>query len=432
MKLKKKYLVILPILLIPFGWLFAENINDKIMLYSVLELIKREYVKEVSDKELSESAIAGMMAGLDPHSRFLNEKEFAEMKVNTKGEFGGIGIELLVEPQGLRVISPIDDTPAYKAKIQPGDLIFSINDELIANMTPSDAIEKMRGAKGTKVKIGIIRAGDGEPIEKTLTREIIMANPVKYHLYDDIGYIRIGSFSDKTFDEVTKAIKEIRKQQKNLKGYVLDLRNNPGGLLEQAVYVSDLFLDKGIIVSAKGRGEKELLVFEAEKGDITENSPIVVMINNGTASAPEIVSGALQDNKRALILGTKSFGKGSIQSVIPVPSYGAISLTTALYYTPSGRSIQAEGIIPDITVEPAKIELLSKINDKKLQFQFSESKLRNHLSNAQAKNESESSKKKDKDLIFNKEKIWSDLYEQDYQLARAIDVLKTMQVLEKW
>lgn len=432
MNLRKKYLIIIPILLIPFGWLFAENINDKIMLYSVLELVKREYVKEVSDKELSESAITGMLAGLDPHSRFLNEKEFSEMKVTTKGEFGGIGIELMVEPQGLRVISPIDDTPAYRAKVQPGDLIFSINDELIVNMTPSEAIEKMRGAKGTKVKIGIIRSGEGEPLEKTLTREIIKANPVKYHLYDDIGYIRIGSFSNKTFDEVNKAIKDINKKQKNLKGYVLDLRNNPGGLLEQAVYVSDLFLDEGVIVSAKGRDEKELLVFEAEKGDVTKNFPLVVMINNGTASAPEIVAGALQDNKRAIVLGTKSFGKGSIQSVIPVPSYGAISLTTALYYTPSGKSIQAEGIIPDIIVEPAKIELLSKANDKKFQIQFSESKLRNHLSNAQAKNGADSSKNKSKDLIPNKEKFWSDLYEQDYQLARAIDVLKTMQVLQKW
>lgn len=430
MNLKKKYLIIIPILLIPFGWLFAENVNDKIMLYSVLELVKREYVKEVSDKELSESAITGMLAGLDPHSRFLTEKEFADMKVTTKGEFGGIGIEMMVESQGLRVISPIDDTPAFRANIQPGDLIFSINDELIANMTPSEAIDKMRGKKGTKVKIGIIRTGEGEPIEKTLTREIIKANPVKYHLYDDIAYIRIGSFSGKTADEVTKAIKDLNKKQKNLKGYVLDLRNNPGGLLEQAVYVSDLFLDKGIIVSAKGRDEKELMVFKAETEDSTKNLPLVVMVNNGTASAPEIVAGALQDNKRALIIGTKSFGKGSIQSVIPIPSYGAISLTTALYYTPSGKSIQAEGIIPDIIVEPAKIELLSKVNDKKTQFQFSESKLRNHLSNTQTKNGADSSK--EKSLIPSKKEMWSNLYEQDYQLARAIDVIKSMQVLQKW
>lgn len=432
MKLKKKHLIIIPILLIPFGWLFAENVNDKIMLYSVLELVKREYVKEVSDKELSESAITGMLAGLDPHSRFLTEKEFADMKVTTQGEFGGIGIEMMVEPQGLRVISPIDDTPAFKAGIQPGDLIFSIYDELISNMTPSEAVDKMRGAKGTKVKIGIIRVGAGEPIEKTLTREIIKANSVKYHLYDDIGYIRIGSFSGKTADEMTKAIKDINKKQKNLKGYVLDLRNNPGGLLEQAVYVSDLFLDKGIIVSAKGRDEKELMVFEAESGDSTKNLPLVVIINNGTASAPEIVAGALQDHKRALILGTKSFGKGSIQSVIPVPNYGAISLTTALYYTPSGKSIQAEGIVPDIIVEPARIELLSKVSDKKTQFQFSESKLRNHLSNTQVKKNTASSKNKDKAIIPSKEEMWSDLYEQDYQLARAIDVLRSMQVLQKW
>lgn len=430
MNLKKKCLIIIPILLVPFGWLFAENVNDKIMLYSVLELVKREYVKEVSDKELSESAITGMLAGLDPHSRFLTEKEFADMKVTTKGEFGGIGIEMMVESQGLRVISPIDDTPAFRANIQPGDLIFSINDELIANMTPSESIDKMRGKKGTKVKIGIIRTGEGEPIEKTLTREIIQANPVKYHLYDDIAYIRIGSFSGKTADEVTKAIKDLNKKQKNLKGYVLDLRNNPGGLLEQAVYVSDLFLDKGIIVSAKGRDEKELMVFKAETEDSTKNLPLVVMVNNGTASAPEIVAGALQDNKRALIIGTKSFGKGSIQSVIPIPSYGAISLTTALYYTPSGKSIQAEGIIPDIIVEPAKIELLSKVNDKKTQFQFSESKLRNHLSNTQTKNGADSSK--EKSLIPSKKEMWSNLYEQDYQLARAIDVIKSMQVLQKW
>ncbi len=426
MKLKNKYFIIAIVLLLPFGWLVAETISDKVMLYSMLELVKREYVKETTDKELVESAITGMLAGLDPHSRFLNEKEFEDMKVTTKGEFGGIGIEMMIEGQGLRVISPIDDTPAFRANVQPGDLIFSINDELISNMTPSEAINKMRGEKGTKVKIGIIRVGAAEPIEISLVREIIKANPVKHHVYQDIGYIRIASFSGQTSEAVAKAIKDMGKSK--IKGYVLDLRNNPGGLLEQSVYVSDLFLDKGIIVSAKGRDEKELMVFKAEAGDSIQNLPLVVLINNGSASASEIVAGALQDNKRALIVGTKSFGKGSIQSVIPVPGYGAISLTTALYYTPSGKSIQAEGIIPDIIVEPAKIELLSSVKDGKMQFQFAESKLRNHIANKQNSTTSEENRV----VITNKEEIWSKLYEQDYQLARAIDVLKSMQVLQKW
>ena len=419
MNSKIKYLLTTLVLLLPFGWLIAETANEKVMLYSVLELIKREYVKETTDKQLVESAITGMLAGLDPHSSFLNEKEFEEMKVATKGEFGGIGIEMMVEGQGLRVISPIDDTPAFRADIKPGDLIFAINDELIANMTPSDAVNKMRGDKGTKVKVSILRAGASEPIEINLTREIIKANPVKHHLYQDIGYIRIASFSNQTADSVAKAIKDMGK----VKGYVLDLRNNPGGLLEQSVYVSDLFLESGLIVSIKGRDEKEQAAFKAEAGDLTTNLPLVVLINNGSASASEIVAGALQDNKRALLIGTKSFGKGSVQSVISVPGYGAIRLTTALYYTPSGKSIQAEGIVPDIIVEPAKIELLDN-KDKK--FQFEESKLKNHLANKQNASSGNNA------LVKNKDEFWVKLYEQDYQLARAIDVLKSMQVLKKW
>lgn len=424
LKMKHLILILLAILL-PLGGLFAGTINDKAMLYSVLELIKREYVKENTDKKLVESAISGMLAGLDPHSGYLNEKEFEEVKTTTKGEFGGIGVEIMPESQGLRIISPIDDTPAFKAEIKPSDLIFAVNDELISNMTATEAINKMRGPKGTKVKISILRDGLGEPLEITLVRDIIKSNPVKHHLYQDIGYIRIASFSEKTTESVTKAVEAIKKEaRKNeVKGYILDMRNNPGGLLEQSISVADLFLEEATVVSTKGREGKQESVFSSKPGSIITNIPLVVLINNGSASASEIVAGALQDNKRALIVGTKSFGKGSVQAIIPLPGYGAIRLTTSLYYTPSGRSIQAEGIIPDIIVEPAKIELL-KVKDKK--FQFSESALKNHLSN------DTKSLTKTKDLEKNKTETWTKLYEQDYQLARAIDILKSIQVLQKW
>ena len=425
--LKLKYLVLVAIIILsPIGWLLANTINDKAMLYSVLELIKREYVKESTDKQLVESSISGMLTGLDPHCGFLDEKEFEEMKTVTKGEFGGIGVEIMPEAQGLRVISPIDDTPAFKADVKPADLIFAINDELIANMTPTEAINKMRGPKGEKVRISIIREGLSEPLELTLVRDIIKSNPVKYNLYEDIGYIRISTFSDQTTNAVSNAVVEMTKQagKKEIKGFVIDLRNNPGGLLEQAISVSDLFLDDKLIVSTKGRDGKQQADYRSKAGNMITKVPLVVLINNGSASASEIVAGALQDNKRALIIGIKSFGKGSVQAVIPLPGYGAIRLTVALYYTPSGRSIQAEGIMPDIIVEPAKIELLRN-KDKKMQ--LSESSLRNHIANSSNVNAMAV-----KDEGANKTEIWKKLYEQDYQLARAIDILESMQVLQKW
>jgi len=426
----KYFFSALILVLFPIGWLSAEIINDKIMFFSVLELVKREYVKEVEDKELVESAISGMLSNLDPHSSFLSEKDFEEMKTVTKGEFGGIGVEIMVDQGGLRVITPIDDTPAFNAKVKPGDLIFAINEELIANMTPSDAINKMRGPKGTKVNISILRDGETDPIELTLTRDIIKNIPVKSKVYDDIAYIRISSFTDKTADSLIQTIKDLQSKNKKISGYVLDLRNNPGGLLDQAVKVTDQFIDEGVIVSTKGRNEKDHLVFKAEPGTLIGHIPVVVIINNGSASAAEIVAGALQDNKRAVVVGTKSFGKGSVQNVIPIPGYGAIKLTTALYYTPLGRSIQAEGIVPDIIVEPAKIESLA-IKDKKLR--FSESTLRNHLAN---KTDTSPSNKEDTNKSMSKisknNDIFSKLYEEDYQLARAIDVIKSMQVLQNW
>ncbi len=423
---KIKYLIpMVFVILLPIGWIMAET-SDKAVLYTVIELIKKASVKEVTEKHLVKSAVSGMLSELDPHSSFLDEKEFEEMKVATTGEFGGVGVEIMVESPGLRVISPIDDTPAFKAGVKPADMIFAIDDQLIGNMSPTEAISKMRGAKNTKVKVSILREGAGEPIELTLVRDIIKANPVRSHLYKDIGYIRIASFSEQTTDAVKKAVTDLNKEagKTEIKGYVLDLRNNPGGILEQSVYVTDLFLNKGTIVSTKDRDGKEQMMFKATEGSIIKDVPLVVLINNGSASASEIVSGALQDHKRAIILGTKSFGKGSVQTVFNLPGYGAIRLTTALYYTPSGRSIQAEGIIPDIIVEQAKIEPL---NNKDKKMEISEVKLRNHLINKNA-----SSYVDEASLVKSKEEFWIKLYEQDYQLARAVDVLKSLELLKKW
>ena len=420
----KYFIAIITAILIPTGLLLAEVANDRVVLYTVMELIKKVYVKETNDKQLVESAISGMLSELDPHSSFLNEKEFDEMKTVTKGEFGGIGVEIMVESPGLRVISPIDDTPAFKANVKPADMIFAIDGEMISNMTPTQAINKMRGAKGTKVKISILRSGVADPIDLTLVRDIIKANPVRHHLYEDYGYIRVSTFSFQTTEALIKSINELKKEagKKKIKGYILDLRNNPGGVLEQSADVTNLFLDKGLIVSTRGRDNKELMSFSATSKALIKDEPLVVLINNGSASASEIVAGALQDNKRAIILGTKSFGKGSVQTVMSLPGYGAIRITTALYYTPSGRSIQAEGIVPDIIVEPAKIELL---NSKDNKFDYSEASLRNHLLNKTGSTAVDA-----KDIEKKKAEFWEKIYEQDYQLARALDVLKSMDILK--
>jgi carboxyl-terminal processing protease len=421
-KFRLKHLLLILFLLLPVGYAIA-NSSEVNIFYKVMELVKQVYVKEVTDKQLIKSAFSGMLSALDPHSAFLDEKELNEMNLNTKGEFGGIGVEIMVESPGLRIISPIDDSPAFKAGIKPMDMIFAVDDQLIGNMTPFEAVSKTRGEKNTKVKVSIIRDGVNEPLEFTLVRDIIKADPIKFHLYDDIAYIRIASFSEQTTPSLKKAIDELRKKsEKNpIKGYVLDLRNNPGGILEQAIFVSDAFLEKGVIVSIKGKNDKEQMIYRASGNMLVANVPIVVLINRGSASASEIVAGALQDNERAIILGTKSFGKGSVQTVIPLANYGALKLTTALYYTPSNRSIQAEGIVPDIIVEPAKIEFLSN-KDKKME--LVESKLRNHLVNQNAvqnKNQGEKVKLE----------AWNKLYNEDYQLARAIDVLKTIRLLKK-
>jgi carboxyl-terminal processing protease len=324
--------------------------------------VRANYVEPVTDQKLVEGAIKGMIGGLDPHSGYMDAKEYKEMMVQTKGEFGGLGMQVTMENGLVKVISPIDDTPAAHAGIRPGDLILAIDDAPVTDMTLSEAVDKLRGPIGTQVKLTMRRQG-ADPFELKLTRGDIKVDPVKSRLVDnDIGYIRITNFSERTASALEAASADLKKQSKGkLAGIVLDLRNNPGGLLDQAVAVSNDFIDKGEIVAIKGRNPGETRSFEAQPNrDLARGLPVVVLINGGSASASEIVAGALQDLHRAVILGTRSFGKGSVQTVLPVKeSGGAIRLTTALYYTPSGRSIQGKGIEPDVVVEPALIEKIA-------------------------------------------------------------------------
>jgi carboxyl-terminal processing protease len=340
--------------------------GDKSELYQqlnlfgdVLERVRRDYVEPVDEKTLIENAINGMLSALDPHSSYMNPKTYKDMQIQTKGEFGGLGIEVTMENGVIKVVSPIDDTPASKAGLQPGDLIFALDGEPVQGMTLQDAVEKMRGKVGTPIKISV-RRGTKDPFDVTLTRETIKVKAVRYHLEGgDIGYIRVTSFTEQSTSGVLDAVEKLKKEAGNkLKGYILDLRNNPGGLLDQAIAMSDAFLDKGEIVSVKARKSEDVQRWNAKPGDVANGLPIVVLMNGGSASASEIVAGALQDHRRAIILGTRSFGKGSVQTIMQVTGGGAIRLTTALYFTPSGRSIQKEGIKPDIEVEPAKIENL--------------------------------------------------------------------------
>jgi len=326
----------------------------------VLERVRSDYVDEVNDDQLIEAAINGMLSSLDPHSSYLNSKNFRDLQTQMRGEFGGLGIEVTMENGVVKVVSPIDDTPASRAGIKPGDLIVGIDGQPVMGMTLNDAVEKMRGPINSTIKLTIRREGR-DPFDVTLTRANIKIDSVKYHMEgDDIGYIRITSFNEQSDVGVAAAFKAFRQQAGNkLAGIVLDLRNNPGGLLEQAVSVSNEFIDKGEIVSIRGRKPSSAQRFNAQADkDISANLPMVVLINGGSASASEIVAGALQDQHRAVLMGTRSFGKGSVQTIIELADHSAMRLTTARYYTPSGRSIQAKGIDPDIVVEAAKIEKL--------------------------------------------------------------------------
>ena len=323
----------------------------------VFERVRAEYVDDISDDSLVESAINGMLTSLDPHSNYLNTKNFNDMKVQTRGEFGGLGIEVSMENGLVKVVSPIDDTPAARAGLKPGDLITHLDGDPVQGMTLPEAVEKMRGSVSSEIKLTIRREGR-EPFDVKLIRATIKIQSVRSHLEgDNIAYIRITTFNEQTDVGLNNAMKNLKQQGGGkLLGVVLDLRNDPGGLLDQAVAVADAFLEKGEIVSTRGRRSEDAQRYNARPGDIAAGLPVAVLINGGSASASEIVAGALQDHHRAILLGTRSFGKGSVQTIIPLPGHGAMRLTTARYYTPSGRSIQAKGIDPDIVVEAAKIE----------------------------------------------------------------------------
>ena len=320
----------------------------------VFERVRADYVEKPDDKKLVESAINGMLSGLDPHSSYMDPKSFRDMQVQTRGEFGGLGIEVTMEDGLVKVVAPIDDTPAAKAGVLANDIITKLDDEQVQGLTLNQAVDKMRGPVNSKIKLTIVRKGADKPIELTIMRDIIRVKSVRSHAEgDDVGYIRITQFNEQTTDGLKQAINDLDNQlgADKIKGFIVDLRNNPGGLLDQAISVADTFLDKGEIVSTRGRNPEETQRFNARPGDMTHGKPVIVLINGGSASASEIVAGALQDHKRATLIGTRSFGKGSVQTIIPLGAgNGALRLTTARYYTPSGRSIQAQGIKPDIEV----------------------------------------------------------------------------------
>jgi carboxyl-terminal processing protease len=318
----------------------------------VFERIRAEYVEPVNDRDVIESAINGMLQGLDPHSSYMNARNFRDMQVQTRGEFGGLGIEVTQENGYVKVISPIDDTPAARAGVKPGDLITHLNGQSTQGLTLQDAVEQMRGERGSSIRITIRREGERAPVELTLTRDVIRPQVARFRLEgNDIAYVRLSAFNEQTDAALRRAITTMRQQAgTNLRGLVLDLRNNPGGLLDQAVQVADDFLEQGEIVSTRARRADDAQRWNARAGDIAQGLPMVVLVNGGSASASEIVAGALQDHRRAVVMGVKSFGKGSVQTVMPIPGNGAIRLTTARYYTPAGRSIQATGIAPDIEV----------------------------------------------------------------------------------
>ena len=378
----------------------------------VFDRVRSSYVEEVTDQELIEKAIDGMLSGLDPHSGFMNEEVFQEMQMDTEGKFGGLGIEITMEEGFVKVIAPIEDTPAYEAGVLAGDYIIQIDETPVFGLTLNEAVELMRGKKGEPIVITISRANT-EPFEIEIIRDYIKIRSVKSEVLNNIGYLRITSFNEQTESGLLDAIKKIEKENQ-IKGYVLDVRSNPGGLLTQAVKVTDIFLERGEIVSTRGRDKKDIRRYRAKKSDRTNGKPLVVIIDGGSASASEIVAGALQDHKRAIIIGTQSFGKGSVQTIIPFQvsksdNLTGIRLTTARYYTPSGESIQGKGIVPDIIIEQGEFE---SFNYKR----FSESDLKDSLDK---NNEEELEDNEDNELSEFEKRL-----EIDYQLRRAFDLVQ--------
>lgn len=415
------------------GSVFAERDNGKAVtdtdalpyedlraFTDIFGLIKRDYVEPVTDKKLLEDAVRGMLSGLDPHSAYLVAEEYQELKEGTTGQFGGLGIEVTMENGFIKVVSPIDDTPAQKAGIKTGDLIIKLDDKPVKGMSLTDAVKMMRGEPGSKIVLTIVREGEEAPLKLTLTRDIIKVKSVKSRMLEKgYGYVRVSSFQSGTGDALKEALAALKKENGgNLKGLVLDLRNNPGGVLNAAVEVSDAFLKSGLIVYTEGRIENSEMRFNAAPDDLIDGAPIVVLINAGSASASEIVAGALQDQKRAVIMGEKSFGKGSVQTVLPTSSGAAIKLTTARYYTPSGRSIQAEGIEPDVSLARVKLESLDKADF----ISVKESDLSHHLQNGK-KTVIEIKQGEDK----NKESVDA----EDYPLHEALNLLKGISIMKK-
>ncbi|SNB45288.1 S41 family peptidase [Geobacter sp. DSM 9736] len=402
------------------------NDYESIELFTdVLSLVKKNYVEEVDTKKLIYGAINGMLSSLDPHSSFMPPETYKEMKIETKGSFGGLGIEISIKDGILTVISPIEDTPAYKAGIKAGDQILKIDDRYTKDLTITEAVKRMRGTKGTKVTLTILREGFDKPKEFPLVRDIIQVKSVKFKMLDQgYGYIRIAQFQEKTDDDLIKALAALKEQNGGpLSGLVLDLRNDPGGLLDQAVKVSEHFIDEGqLIVYTEGRDKDSKMRFTSRKGTKEPNYPIVALINSGSASASEIVAGALQDHKRAVVMGTQSFGKGSVQTIIPLTDNSGLRLTTARYFTPSGRSIQAKGIVPDIIVD--KLELPS--TEKKDTMHIREKDLENHFED-QPKGEKPEEKKPEKPSAYNTD----EQIKGDYQILRALDLLKGYAILKK-
>lgn len=392
----------------------------------IFSRIKSDYVEDVTDEALLEHAIRGMLSGLDPHSTYLNPDEYNELRIGTSGEFGGLGIQVGMEDGFVKVISPIDDTPAYKAGLEAGDLIIRLDEKTVKGMTLNDAVKVMRGKPGTDIILTVIREGEDKPLKFTVTRDIIKVKSVKSRLLDPgYGYIRISNFQSKTAPQLVDAINELKKENEaDLKGLVLDLRNNPGGVLNAAAEVSDMFINKGKLVYTEGRIDNSHYEYNAKPGDILDGAPIVVLINGGSASASEIVAGALQDHKRAIVMGSKSFGKGSVQTIQELRSGGAVKITTARYFTPSGRSIQGEGITPDILLDKYKVTSADENSISRIK----ESDLSNHISNPtksekairDAEQESEEANKNGKVLAT-----------KDYQLHEALMMLKGLSIFNR-
>jgi len=382
--------------------------------------IRQDYVESVPDDKLLEDAIRGMLTGLDPHSAYLDQEQYNELKVGTTGQFGGLGIEVGMENGFVKVIAPIDDTPADKAGIKAGDLIIRLDDRPVKGMSLNDAVKFMRGEPGSEIVLTVVREGVEQPLKIKIIRDVIRVKSVKSRLLEDgYGYVRITSFQSQTGDSVNEAINELRKKGE-LKGLVLDLRNNPGGVLNAAVSVSDTFLDSGLIVYTDGRIEDAKMRFSATPNDVLKGAPMVVLINAGSASASEIVAGALQDHKRAIIMGEKTFGKGSVQTIMPTSNGGAVKLTTARYYTPSGRSIQAEGISPDVPISRVKLQMAEKSEFAPIK----EADLTNHLTNEKIQRNEQGNAEQRKD----EEEA---LALQDYPLNEALNLLKGINIVRQ-